>query len=69
MNSTTAEQHSPRLLNLVRCEIRNRHYALSTPTMYLQWVRGFVKFHGLRHPRAMAVRTVWVFLSHLANER
>jgi integron integrase len=69
MNSITAEHPSPRLLDLVRREIRYRHYALSTEKVYVQWVRGFVKFHGLRHPREMGVREVEAFLSHLANDR
>jgi integron integrase len=69
MNSITPEHNSPRLLDLVRREIRYRHYALSTEKVYVQWVRGFVKFHGLRHPREMGGREVEAFLSHLANDR
>jgi Phage integrase, N-terminal SAM-like domain len=57
------------LLDLVRREIRYRQYALSTEKVTVQWVRGYVKFHGLRHPREMGVRVVEAFLSHLANER
>ncbi len=69
MNSIAAEHDSPRLLDRVRREIRYRHYALSIEKAYVQWVRGFVKFHGLKHPREMGIRDVEAFLSYLANDR
>ena len=53
---------------MVRREVRCRHYALSTEKAYVHWVKFFVKFHGLRHPREMGVVEVKGFLSHLANE-
>ena len=40
---------------MVRREVRYRHYALSTEKAYVHWVKFFVKFHGLRHPREMGV--------------
>jgi integron integrase len=67
--SLMPEPTPPRLLDLVRREIRYRHYSLSTEKAYVHWVRFFVKFHGLKHPREMGVAQVELFLSHLANER
>lgn len=72
MNSTTTPrtiQDSPRLLDMVRREVRYRHYALSTEEAYVYWVRFFVKFHGLVHPREMGAAEGEAFLSYLANER
>ena len=69
MYSITSEQNPPRLLDLVRREIRYRHYSFSTEKAYLHWIRFFVKFHGLKHPREMGVTEVESFLSHLANDR
>ena len=69
MNSITLEPNPPRLLDLLRREIRYRHYSLSTEKAYAHWVRFFVKFHGLKHPREMGVGEVEAFLSYLANER
>lgn len=63
------QPESPRLLDMVRREVRYRHYALSTEKAYVYWVRFFVKFHGLTHPREMGAREVEAFLSYLANER
>jgi integron integrase len=62
-------QNAPRLLDMVRREVRYRHYALSTEKAYVYWVRFFVKFHGLTHPREMGAAQVEAFLSHLANDR
>ena len=45
------------------------HYSLSTEKTYLYWVRWFIKFHGLRHPREMGRPEVEAFLTMLANDR
>ena len=45
------------------------HYSLRTEEAYVYWVRGFVRWGGSRHPRAMGAPEVQAFLSMLANER
>lgn len=35
----------------------------------MQWVRQFIRFHGLRHPRELGGAEVEAFLSHLAAAR
>jgi len=60
---------SPRLLDQVRERIRYLHYSLRTEQAYVHWVRAFVRFHGLRHPRDMGAPEVEAFLSWLAGER
>ena len=40
-----------RLLDQVRERLRYGHYSLSTERSYVYWVRWFVRFHSLRHPR------------------
>jgi integron integrase len=60
---------STRLLDQVRERVRYLHYSLSTEHSYLQWVRRFVRFHGLRHPREMGGPEVEQFLSYLAAQR
>lgn len=59
----------PRLLDQVRERIRYRHYSLRTERAYVHWVRGFVRFHGLRHPREMGAAEVEAFLQWLASDR
>ena len=59
----------PRLLEALRAQIRYLHYSIRTEDAYVHWVRAFVRFHGLRHPRQMGAQEVEAFLSWLAVER
>ena len=58
-----------RLLDQVRERIRYKHYSLRTEQAYVQWVKLFVKWHGLRHPRDMGQPEIEAYLSMLANQR
>ena len=58
-----------RLLDQVRERIRYKHYSLRTEQTYVQWVRVFVKWSGMRHPREMGAAEVEAFLTMLATER
>ena len=60
---------SPSLLSELRRAVRTRHYSPRTEEAYVQWVRRFVRFAGLRHPRELGAVEVTGFLSHLAVER
>ena len=65
----SSESGGPRLLDRVRAEIRSRHYSLRTEQSYLQWVRRYLRFHRLKHPREMGEDEVRAFLSSLAVDR
>jgi integron integrase len=58
-----------RLLDQVREQARYLHYSLRTEKAYVYWVRYFVRWHGLRHPRDMGAPEVQAFLTMLASER
>lgn len=58
-----------RLLDLLRQQVRYRHYSLRTEEAYVHWVRAFIRFHDLRHPAEMSHPDVEAFLSWLANDR
>jgi len=60
---------SRRLLDQVRERTRYLHYSIRTEDAYVYWVRAFVHFHGLKHPKEMGASEVEGFLSHLANDR
>ena len=45
------------------------HYSLRTEQAYVYWVKGFVRWSGMRHPREMGVAEVQAYLSMLANDR
>jgi integron integrase len=56
------------LLTQVCYAIRFRHYSRRTEEVYVQWVRRFVKYCGMRHPRELGAAEVSSFLSSLAVE-
>jgi len=60
---------SPRLLDQLRESIRYKHYSLRTEQAYVYWVRWFIRFHALKHPREMGAPEVEAFLRYLATER
>jgi integron integrase len=59
----------PRLLDLLRQQVRYMHYSLRTEEAYVHWVRAFVRFHELRHPAELSQAHVEAFLSWLAAEQ
>ena len=59
----------PRLLLQVRDAIRLRHYSLRTERTYLHWIRRYIRFNGMRHPRKLGAPNVTAFLSALATDR
>ncbi|KGF71853.1 integrase [Neosynechococcus sphagnicola sy1] len=64
MNSTKPKK----LLDQVRDALRVKHYAYRTEVSYVQWIRRFILFHDMRHPKDMAAAEVEAFLTHLAVE-
>lgn len=58
-----------RLLAQLRERLRYLHYSLRTEEAYVSWVRFFIHFHELRHPREMGKPEIEAFLSMLASER
>jgi integron integrase len=56
-----------RLIEQLRERIRYDHYSLRTEQAYVFWVRRFVRFHGLRHPRELGGPEVERFLTHLVT--
>ena len=58
-----------RLLDALRERLRYLHYSLRTEEAYVHWVRHFVRWAGLRHPRDLGMAEVQDFLVMLANER
>jgi integron integrase len=64
-----ASQSNPRLLTALRLQLRLGHYSLRTEQAYVGWVRRFVRFHGLRHPRELEERDVAQFLTALVGQR
>ena len=55
-----------KLLERVREVMRVRHYSPRTETAYVQWIKRYLRFHGLRHPAELGETGVAAFLSDLA---
>ena len=45
------------------------HYGLRTEQTYVYWIRWFIRYSGLRHPKDMGRPEVEAFLTMLATER
>lgn len=59
----------PRLLDQMRAVIRVKHYSIRTEKTYLDWVRRYIRWSGMRHPADMGAAEIEAFLSMLANQR
>lgn len=60
---------APRLLDLLRMQVRYMHYSLRTEQAYVHWVRAYIRYHGMRHPAELSGAEVEAFLTWLATER
>lgn len=59
----------PRLLQLVKDQIRVRHYSIRTETSYINWIKQYIHFHNLKHPNEMGAEEIKHFLTYLAVKR
>jgi integron integrase len=56
-------------MDQVRSALRSRHYSIRTERTYVDWIKRFLRFHNVRHPREMGETEINQFLTHLAVER
>ncbi len=61
-----SESGPPKLMDRVREALRARHYSDRTEDAYCNWIRRFIRFHGMRHPAEMGEREINEFLTDLA---
>ena len=54
------------LITVYREALASRHYARRTIGTYERWLRRYLRFHQLRHPREMGGPEINAFLTHLA---
>jgi len=60
------EQRPKELLEQVHDAIRLKHCSIRTEEAYVNWVKRYIYFHGVRHPAEMGAAEVEAFLTHLA---
>jgi integron integrase len=56
-------------MDQMRDALRSRHYSHRTEQAYTLWVRRYLRFHHMRHPREMGEREINAFLTDLAVEK
>jgi len=56
-------------MKLVRSKIRVIQYSYQTEKTYVYWIKHFIHFNNLRHPKDMGASDVTIFLTHLAVKR
>ncbi len=57
----------PTLREKVREVLRLKHYSPKTEESYLPWIRQYLRYHKLRHPRELGGKEVKDFLAHLRH--
>jgi integron integrase len=57
------------LIEALTERLRYKHYSLRTEEAYVYWVRSYVRWSGMRHPRDMGAQEMQDFLTMLAAER
>jgi integrase len=65
----SASARTPKLLDQVRQAVRLRHFSPRTEKSYVAWIRRYIRFHALRHPRELGAADVTRFLASLAEAR
>ena len=68
VNTDKIVGHS-RLLGERRHLIRRKHSSIPTEQPYLDWVKGFILFHGKGHPKDMGAAEIVAFLTDPAVAR
>ena len=63
----TGADKPKKLLDQMRDVLRLKHYSLRTERSYCDWVKRFIRFHGLRHPVETNTPEIEAFLTDLAR--
>ena len=59
----------PGLLDAVRNKIRVKHYSIRTEKSYIQWIKSYLHFHSMQHPRELGAEHIESYLTYLAVNR
>lgn len=60
---------SPKLIDQVRHALRTRHYSYATEKSYIQWIKQYIYFHNITHPKDLEEEHIGQFLTHLAVKK
>lgn len=60
------QKQQVKFLDRGRNKIRLKHYSIRTEQAYISWIKRYIHFHDLKHPRDMGEMEIEEFLSDLA---
>lgn len=60
---------APRLMEQVSIVCRRRHFSRRTEEAYRFWIRRYIRFHELKHPRDLGIDGIAPFINFLAVEK
>jgi integron integrase len=58
-----------RLIDQVRDVLRKKHYSYKTEKSYIHWIKRYIYFNDLVHPKELGEKEISRFISHLAMNR
>jgi hypothetical protein len=58
-----------KLFDDVRNLMRVRHYSYQTEKTYIYWIRQYIFFHQITHPKEMGAAQLEAFLTYIALNR
>lgn len=61
--------HSNKLTHQLRLHMRAAGYAYQTEKTYLHWIKRYIRFHSMRHPRELREQHIEQYLTHLGLKR
>lgn len=59
----------PKLMDQIHNILRRKHYSIHTERSYTSWIKQYIRFHKMRHPRDLGKKEIEAFLTHLAVDR
>ena len=62
-------ENRPKLLELIRTEMRTKHYSRKTEEAYSGWIKRFILFHNKRHPNEMGAEEIKAYIKYLAVQQ
>ena len=58
-----------KLFSQIHNVLRRKHYSLRTEKTYISWIKRYVHYHNMKHPRQMGKKEIERFLTYLAVDR
>jgi integron integrase len=58
-----------KLLDQYRDAVRLKQYSARTEETYIQWIKAYIVFHKMRHPKEMGIPEIRQFVAHLVSDK